>query len=84
MDSLECLCQRNMDNEIIAGVLMPYSKKIKKEINLNLDDSYICDGVVLFNLRKWKEENLSEYCRNYIDKYNGNPPMPSWCGNIKT
>lgn len=77
MDSLECLCQRNMDNEIIAGVLMPYSKKIKKEINLNLDDSYICDGVVLFNLRKWKEENLSEYCRNYIDKYNGNPPMQS-------
>lgn len=77
MDSLELLCQRNMDNEIIAGVLMPYSKKIKKELNLDSDDRYICDGVVLFNLKKWKEENISENCRSHINKYNGNPPMQS-------
>lgn len=76
-DSLEKLFQRNMDNEIIAGVLMPYSKKVKNDSNLNFDDKYICDGVVLFNMKRWKKENISEECRNYINKYNGNPPMQS-------
>lgn len=75
--SLEELFQRNMNNEIIAGVLMPYSKKIKNNTNLNFDNKYICDGVVLFNMRRWNEENISEACRNYINKYNGNPPMQS-------
>jgi lipopolysaccharide biosynthesis glycosyltransferase len=75
--SLEKLYQRSMDNEIIAGVLMPYSKKIKNDSNLNFNDKYICDGVVLFNMRRWKAEKISEACRNYINKYNGNPPMLS-------
>ena len=76
-NSLEKLYQRNMDNEIIAGVLMPYSNKVKNDSNLNFDDKYICDGVVLFNMKRWKEENISEACRSYINKYNGNPPMQS-------
>lgn len=75
--SLEKLYQRNMDGEIVAGVLMPYSKKIKNDSNLNFDDRYICDGVVLFNMRRWKKENLSEACKCYINKYDGNPPMQS-------
>ena len=75
--SLEKLFQRNMDNEIIAGVLMPYSKKIKIDSNLNFDDNYICDGVVLFNMRRWREDNITEACRRYINRYNGNPPRLS-------
>lgn len=76
-DSLEKLFQRDMSDEIIAGVLMPYSKKVKNDCNLDFDDKYICDGVVLFNMKRWKEENISEACRKYIEKYNGYPPMLS-------
>lgn len=75
--SLEELFQRNMKEELIAGVLMPYSDKLKNKSNLLSEDKYICDGVVLFNMELWKKRERKKTSITYINKYNGKPPMQS-------
>ncbi len=75
--SLDELFGRNMEKEYVAGVMMPYSSKLKKEIAAVSGEPYICDGVVLFNMELWKEEQLTESCRSYIESCCGEPPMMS-------
>ncbi len=76
-DSLEPLFERNMTEELVAGVLMPYSSKVKERTGALRGQPYICDGVVLFNLGLWRKENKSEECRKYIFAHKGKPPMLS-------
>lgn len=75
--SLEPLFTRNMEYELVAGVLMPYSSMLKKQINIASGQPYICDGVVLFNMELWTEQNKSNECIAYIQRYGGSPPMLS-------
>lgn len=75
--SLEELFRRDMTNELAAGVLMPYSKKVKAEMRISQGAPYICDGVVLINLERWKKESAEQRCVQYIEEWNGNPPMLS-------
>jgi len=75
--SLEELFCRDMDDEIVAGVMMPYSSKVKKALGLEVQDSYICDGVVLFNMTKWKIKERRKACVDYMNQYDGNPLMQS-------
>lgn len=75
--SLQELFLRNMDDEVVAGVLMPYSVKKKLSAGITCESPYICDGVVLFNMKRWKTLNKKEDCMNYIDKFKGSPPMQS-------
>ena len=51
---LSALFSRDMKEELVAGVLMPYSRKVKENVNAPAGQPYICDGVVLFNLDLWK------------------------------
>lgn len=76
-DSLEELFQRDMTHEIVAGVLMPYSPKVKKNMGIVQGNPYICDGVVLINLEQWRKENKQQECIRYIEESQGNPPMLS-------
>lgn len=75
--SLEPLFQRDMQQEVVAGVMMPYSRKVKKQVNTFAGQPYICDGVVLFNLELWRNTGKSKECFQYIEQYNGKPPMLS-------
>lgn len=75
--SLEPLFARNMENELAAGVLMPYSSSIKRAVGAEPGQPYICDGVVLFNLGLWERLRKSEECAAYIRGHGGNPPMLS-------
>lgn len=74
---LESLFLRDMDRELVAGVLMPYSRKIKARAHAPLGRPYICDGVVLFNLKLWSAMNVSDKCHEYIVQHEGCPPMLS-------
>lgn len=76
-DTLEPLFERDMINEIVAGVLMPYSPKVKERTGTTPGEPYICDGVVIFNLKRWKAEKKSELCLQYILENHGCPPMLS-------
>lgn len=75
--SLKPLFARNMERELAAGVLMPYSVKLKKRVNAPLGQPYICDGVVLVNMELWREEHKADECMAYIDSNAGKPPMLS-------
>lgn len=76
-ESLEPLFARDMEHECAAGVLMPYSSKLKQRIHAFPGEPYICDGVVIFNMELWKSTNKSEQCLDYIQQHHGKPPMLS-------
>lgn len=40
-------------------------------------DDYLCDGIVLLNLRLWKKEQKTQQAAAYIQQWNGSPPMLS-------
>ena len=76
-DSLKELWTLDMKDDIIAGVLMPYSITYKEQYHLQNCNSYICDGVVLFNLPLWRTYHCEEKCLSYIQSFHGMPPMMS-------
>lgn len=75
--SLEELFCRNMEQEYVAGVMMPYSSKLKQKIGAFAKTPYICDGVVLVNMELWREAGLTQRCQTYIEQCAGEPPMLS-------
>lgn len=75
--SLEELFHRNMEQEYVAGVMMPYSSKLKETIGAAIREPYICDGVVLFHMKLWRDAELTKRCQTYIESYHGDPPMLS-------
>lgn len=75
--SFDELLNRDMSNELAAGVIMPYSNEVKRKLGLSANDYHICDGMVLLNLERWREQNISEKCRKYIEDCKGNPYMMS-------
>lgn len=75
--SLYDLWKLDMGENIIAGVAMPFTKENKKTIGISEDAHYICDGVVLLDLVKWRENNMEKKSLELLNKYNGNPPMLS-------
>ena len=75
--SLEELLNRDMTEELAAGVIMPYSRQIKERLGLSAGDPYICDGMVLLNLDAWRVQKISEQCRRYISECQGEPYMLS-------
>ena len=75
--SLEELLNRDMTEELAAGVIMPYSRQIKEKLGLSAGDPYICDGMVLLNLDAWRAQKISEQCRRYIAECQGEPYMLS-------
>lgn len=75
--ALQALFERDMTNELAAGVLMPYGTKVKRRIRIRSGEPYICDGVVLLNLKLWRTLGKSEECKRYICEHGGKPPMLS-------
>lgn len=75
--SLAELWNLDMEKNIIAGVMMPYSSKVKERANIIETNPYICDGVALIDLTRWQEENITKKCLEYIKEQQGAPPMLS-------
>lgn len=75
--NLNELFTRDMSYETVAGVLMPYSSKLKERVHVKKETPYICDGVVLFNMKQWKQKKKMSACIDYINYYKGAPAMLS-------
>ena len=56
--SLKEIWEENIDNYYCAGVLDCINTTIKKEFGFSKEDDYINAGVLLINLKKWREENV--------------------------
>ena len=76
-NSLEGLWKMDLQDCYIAGVKMPYSDRTKSKLGLDANDAYVCDGVLLLNLEKWRTEDLKKKCLDYINDCNGEPFMLS-------
>lgn len=74
---ISSLWERDMSEELIAGVQMPYAPEIKLQLQLKEKSPYICDGIVLLNLDLWKKHNIRSKCIRHIEKFSGFPPMLS-------
>lgn len=76
-DNLDYLWERDMEQELIAGVQMPYSDKVKKAMNIDQQSPYLCDGMVMLNLGLWRKYSIGRQCKEFIEQHRGNPPMMS-------
>src|SRR5690606_19820274 len=71
LSSLKELWETDISNYEIGAVLDVVSSDAKKEINLSLEEDYINSGMLLINLKKWREDNLETKMIDYIISTSG-------------
>lgn len=59
LDSFKEILNLDLNNYLAAGVLaLNCTAEVKKAIDLNEDDLYINAGMLLINLKRWRQENV--------------------------
>ena len=58
----------------VAGVEDTMYPSMKEGIGLQTSDLYLNAGILLINLKRWREENIVERFIQFIEKYNGAVP----------
>lgn len=69
--SIKELYETNIDDYYVAGVQDNAAYYLLKKIGMNKNDRYINSGVLLMNLKKWREDNVEEMIVDFIKKHNG-------------
>ncbi|SHH68281.1 glycosyltransferase family 8 protein [Clostridium grantii] len=69
--SLMDLWTMNIYQYYIAGVLDTVSNETKVKVGMDLKSPYVNAGMLLINLKKWREDNIEEKFIEFIDTYNG-------------
>lgn len=77
VDELYNFYNIELKDSYVAGVETIHDIRQNQEIGFNKDDRAINDGVVLMNLKLWREDNMLEKCLNFIKLNNGKPPVLS-------
>jgi lipopolysaccharide biosynthesis glycosyltransferase len=73
-DSLKKLWNVPMDHALIAGVQDTVDKFFLKVIHLPENTRYVNAGVLLVNLKAWREENVQQKFMDVIARFHGNVP----------
>ena len=62
----------NLDGFLVAGVLDTlYSVAAKTDVGLSTDAPYVNSGVLLINLKSWREENMQQCFLDFLLSHNG-------------
>ncbi len=69
LNSIDDLYKTNIEDYMCAGVLDPIPIYFKKVIELANDDFYINTGVLLINLKKWREINIEKTFINFLKSH---------------
>lgn len=69
--SLHALWHTDMGESILAAVQDDVTDKIKAAVNLKQDEQYFNAGMLLINLKKWREDGSEEKCRAFINEKGG-------------
>lgn len=72
LGSFKELWEMDMQDYSCAGVLDVGPDYVKTAVGLNSDDIYINAGVLLINLKKWRDENTEDKFVDFIIKNNYN------------
>lgn len=67
--NLKELWDTNIDNYWVAGVEDPISGKNKERLGIPSEHLYFNAGVLLINLKKWREDNIQGALFDYVSKY---------------
>lgn len=74
---IEELWNIGLGENVCAGVETIHTREDNALIGYGIDDRAINDGVVLMDLKKWREGLYLEKCLKYINDHDGNPPVLS-------
>ncbi len=70
-DSLEQLWNTDLSDHVAAGVKDCFNKKYYDLLGLKECAHYCNSGVILINLKKWREERIGDQVRQYVHERNG-------------
>lgn len=70
LSSIDSLFKETLDNEILAGVSDPMAEKMTTGYGI---DQYINAGVLLIDLKKWRQNNISNQCIKKLNQTH--PPL---------
>lgn len=68
------LMQLDISDWLACAVQDNVSAYFKQVIGMKKDDVYFNSGVILFNLKKWREENMQKKAMEIIKKFHGSVP----------
>lgn len=68
-DSLEPLWNMDMTGKTVAGAIECIGDSFKKELGLEINDTYINAGNIMLNLKKIREDNIESKFIDYIAKH---------------
>lgn len=71
VNSLKELWNSDISEYYIAGVSDTVSKNTKEKINLSEHSAYINAGMLLINLKKWREDDIEKRFIEFIALFNG-------------
>ncbi len=71
LDSLEPLWDVNIENCLGAAVLECMGNWHKRIVGSKASDHYFNSGVMLLNVKKWKDESISQRCTEFIKDHKG-------------
>ena len=71
LEDISELWNTNLDDNLIGAVQDQVSRKSKTAIGLDLSDNYFNAGLLLIDLKKWRDENMGEKCIQFIDEHEG-------------
>lgn len=66
----------DLKENVIAGTAMPYPPSVLERQKIK-GGTYICDGIVLIDVRQWKRRQLSEKGKEYFRLCHGKPERMS-------
>lgn len=72
--SLQSLFETNLTGYLVAGVQDTVSSKLRMDVGLDYDEKYINSGVLLINLKQWREESIESKFIECIKSFNGDVP----------
>ena len=70
-EDLSNLWNTELGDKMIGAIQDQVNGNAKTSIGLNLSDDYFNAGLLLFNLKKWRNEGMGEKCLNFIASYGG-------------
>lgn len=71
VDKVDELWNTDINNYYVAGVGDTVSSSTKEAVGINKKDNYINSGMLLINLKRWREDNIQERFIEFIDSYKG-------------
>lgn len=74
MQDLSSLIDYPMGDYLVCGVEDTMYPAIKKMTGLSSDGSYLNAGVLLVNLKKWRESNIVKSFLDFINRFDGKVP----------